>query len=92
MPGVAFTKAEASVSATGLSGTVLSGAAIPLRAGLDLAGLTPADVRVEAVVGRLGPRGELVDTQVLTLDPLEQQGSHYLFGREFVPLTTGRLG
>jgi starch phosphorylase len=106
-PGVAFSKAEASVSAigssgttvsgtglsgTGLSGTVLSGAAIPLRAGLDLAGLTPADVRVEAVVGRLGPRGELVDTQVLTLDPLEQQGNHYLFGREFVPLATGRLG
>jgi starch phosphorylase len=74
------------------SGIVLNGAAIPLRAGLDLAGLTPADVRVEAVVGRLGPRGELVDTQVLTLDPLEQQGNHYLFGKEFVPLTTGRLG
>lgn len=86
-PGVTFTTAEAPATAT-----VLSGAAVPLRAGLDLAGLTPQDVRVEAVVGRLGPRGELVETQVLTLDPLEQHDSHYLFGRDFVPLTTGRLG
>ena len=86
-PGVAFTYAE-----VGPATTVLSGVAIPLRAGVDLAGLVPGDVRVEAVVGRLGPRGELVDTQVLTLDPLEKQEEHYLFGRDFVPLATGRLG
>ncbi len=86
-PGVAFTHAE-----SGPATTVLSGVAIPLRAGLDLAGLVPGDVRVEAVVGRLGPRGELVDTQVLTLDPLEKHENHYLFGRDFAPLATGRLG
>jgi starch phosphorylase len=63
-----------------------------LRAGLDLAGLGPRDVRVEAVVGKIGPKGELVETQVLTLDPLEQHGNQYMFGRDFAPLATGRLG
>jgi starch phosphorylase len=86
-PGVAFTE-------SGGLGTsaMLSGTAIPLRAGLDLAGLTPKDVRVEAVVGKIGSKGELVETQVLTLDPLEQHGDQYLFGRDFAPLATGRLG
>jgi glycogen phosphorylase len=86
-PGVAFTQGTGTALAA-----VLSGATVPLRAGLDLAGLSPRDVRVEAVVGRIGPRGELVETQVLTLDPLEQHGSEYLFGRDFAPLATGRLG
>jgi len=86
-PGVAFSDA----GGTGIS-AVLSGSTVPLRSGLDLAGLSPRDVRVEAVVGRIGPRGELVDTQVLTLDPLEQRGNVYLFGRDFAPLNTGRLG
>jgi starch phosphorylase len=86
-PGVAFTGAgPAAISA------VLSGSTVPLRSGLDLAGLSPRDVRVEAVVGGIGPRGELVDTQVLTLDPLEQHGDVYLFGRDFAPLNTGRFG
>ncbi|HEV2199387.1 MAG TPA: alpha-glucan family phosphorylase [Bryobacteraceae bacterium] len=86
-PGVAFTE-----PGTTAVSPVLSGSTVPLRSGLDLAGLTPRDVRVEAVVGRVGPRGELVDTQVLTLDPLEQHGNVYLFGRDFAPLNTGRLG
>jgi glycogen phosphorylase len=86
-PGVAFT------GEGGLGNSLmLSGAAIPLRAGLDLAGLGPRDVRVEAVVGKIGPKGDLVETQVLTLDPLEQHGNQYLFGRDFAPLATGRLG
>lgn len=86
-PGVAFTRGGVPAPSS-----VLNGTTIPLRAGLDLAGLSPRDVRVEAVVGRIGPRGELVETQVLTLDPLEQHGSEYLFGRDFAPLATGRLG
>ena len=63
-----------------------------MRAHLDLSGLTPGDVHVEALVGRIGPQGELEETQVLTLEPLEQQGTIYLFGRAFTPLITGRLG
>jgi glycogen phosphorylase len=76
----------------GPDSAVLSGSSLPLRARLDLAGLTPQDVRVEAVVGRVGARGELEETQVLTLDPLEQHGNMFLFGRDFAPLATGRLG
>jgi starch phosphorylase len=76
----------------GPGGAVLSGSAIPLRAAVDLAGLKPGDVKVEAVLGRVGPAGQLEDTQILTLPPVEQQGTVVVFGREFVPLETGRLG
>ena len=72
---------------------VSAGTSVPLRASLDLAGLTPDDVRVEAVVGRVGAHGELEDTQVLTLGPAgTQQESIFMFGRDFAPFTTGRLG
>jgi starch phosphorylase len=72
---------------------VSAGSSVPLRASLDLAGLTPTDVRVEAVVGRVGANGELEDTQVLTLAPAEpQRESIFMFGRDFAPFTTGRLG
>jgi starch phosphorylase len=73
-------------------GSVRSGAPLPIRARLDLAGLKPEDVRVEAVIGRIGPDGELVDTEVLKLTPREEQGNIFLFEREFTPVTTGRLG
>ena len=76
----------------GPASAVLTGSSLPLRARVDLAGLSPQDVRVEAVVGRVGARGELEETQVLTLDPLEQHGNMFLFGRDFAPLATGRLG
>jgi starch phosphorylase len=75
-----------------LEGAVLTGEAVPLRATVELAGLKPEDVRVEAVVGRVGAEGELVDMQVLALSPQEQQGSRVLFGRKFIPFATGRLG
>ena len=71
---------------------MLTGSPVPLRASVDLAGLGPQDVRVEAVVGRVGANGELEETQVLTLAPLEQQGTVFMFGRDFAPFTTGRLG
>jgi starch phosphorylase len=48
---------------------VSAGSSVPMRARVDLAGLAPTDVRVEAVVGRVGAHGELEDTQVLTLAP-----------------------
>ena len=72
--------------------SVVSGDAIPLRAAVELAGLRPHDVRVEAVVGRVGTNGQLEDTQVLTLPPVDQAGSVVVFAREFVPHQTGRLG
>ncbi len=71
---------------------VSAGTSVPMRASLDLAGLVPSDVRVEAVVGRVGANGELEDTQVLTMAPAGQQDSTFMFGRDFAPFTTGRLG
>jgi len=80
----------------GVDASVSAGAAVPLRAELDLAGLKPEDVRVEAVGGRVGPNDELADTQVLTLSPRgepgRERGSSFLFEREFTPVSTGRLG
>lgn len=76
----------------GPDNAVSTGSPVPLRAEIDLAGLAPEDVRVEAVVGRVGADGDLEETEVLTLAPLEQHGSVFLFGRDFAPLTTGRLG
>ena len=79
-------------SGIGPDSSVLTGSPVPLRAAVELGGLAPQDVRVEAVVGRVGANGELEETQVLTLAPLEQRGTVFMFGRDFAPYTTGRLG
>ncbi len=71
---------------------VLTGSAVPVRARVELAGLKACDVRVEAVVGRVDAEGALADTQVLALEPLEEQETRVLFGKDFTPLATGRLG
>lgn len=71
---------------------VMSGSQIPVRTVVDLAGLTPSDVRVEAVVGRVGTSGQLEETEVLTLPAVEQRGAEYVFEKVFVPHQTGRLG
>jgi starch phosphorylase len=73
-------------------GALLSGQPMPLRAVVDLAGLKPDDVRVEAVIGSVGVGGRLERTEVLTLPPVGQQGGAVVFAREFVPSQTGRLG
>ncbi len=69
-----------------------SGRSVTVTALLDLAGLPPQDVRVEAVLGRIGVNGELEDTEVLTLTASGNQGVNYAFSGEFVPRQTGRLG
>jgi glycogen phosphorylase len=86
-PSVSFLNANLDAASA-----VLTGSPLPLRTKIELAGLNPEDVRVEAVVGRVGAHGELEETQVLTLAPLEQQGSVFMFGRDFAPFSTGRLG
>lgn len=76
----------------GGSSTVTTGTTMPLTARVDLAGLTPEDIRVEALVGRIGPKGELEETQVLALAAQGHEGTVYTFSCDFVPLSSGRLG
>ncbi len=75
-----------------LDDPVFSGRPIPLQARMELGGLKADDVRVEAVIGRINPAGYLVETEVLALPPQEQNGTVAVFGREFLPQCTGRLG
>ncbi len=95
-PGVRFTGASFGNGGPGtVNPEMLAGTSIPLQASLDLAGLSAKDVRVEALVGRIGPDGELEETEVLTLSPvspLQEQDSHVMFGRDYTPVVTGRLG
>jgi starch phosphorylase len=79
-------------SGSGPGGTVMSGKPVPVRAAIDLAGLKPQDVRVEVVVGRVDNNGNLEDTEVLVLPPIESQGSIAIFEKDVVPERTGRLG
>ncbi|MSV36364.1 MAG: alpha-glucan family phosphorylase [Bryobacterales bacterium] len=76
----------------GRASTVTTGTSMPLEARIDLAGLTPGDVLAEALVGRIGPRGDLEETQVLALAPKGQEGTVIAFGCDFAPHTSGRLG
>ncbi|MBV9303669.1 MAG: alpha-glucan family phosphorylase [Acidobacteriaceae bacterium] len=71
---------------------VMSGSTVPLRATVDLAGLKPSDVRVEAVIGHVGPNGELQGTHTLTLVPIEERGSAVTFANEFTVQESGRVG
>ncbi len=71
---------------------VFSGSTIPLEVSIELAGLRSEDVRVEAVVGRIGVSGQLEDTQVIQLRQMKQNGSVITFGRDYMPHQTGRLG
>ncbi len=73
-------------------GPITTGRSLPLRASVELAGLNPDDVRVEAVVGRVGVTGQLEETEVIILKPVESQGSVHVFAQEYVPHLTGRLG
>jgi starch phosphorylase len=75
-----------------LSGPVMSGKPVPVRAAIDLAGLKPEDVRVEMVIGRIDSNGRLEETEVMVLPPVEEQGAVAVFGKDVVPERTGRLG
>lgn len=74
------------------SDAVTAGRSVNVRAAVELAGLTPEDVRVEVVVGRVGPNGVLEDTEVTLLPATESQGTVSVFSSDLVPVQTGRLG
>jgi len=68
------------------------GKPVPVLPAVNLAGLKAGDVRVEVVVGRVGVNGQLEDTEVMTLPPVEQRGAVVVFAKEIVPQATGRMG
>ncbi|MGA8596573.1 MAG: alpha-glucan family phosphorylase [Bryobacteraceae bacterium] len=76
----------------GPSGQVLSGSAVKIRTVVDLAGLEPADVRVEAVLGPIGVSGQLENIETVVLKPVEQAGEAYVFCNKHIVRHTGRLG
>jgi len=56
-----------------------------VRAAVDLAGLKSKDIRVEAVVGRVGPSGALEDTEVIVLPATEEFESVTVFRQRDYP-------
>lgn len=75
-----------------VSGQVVSGKPVPVRAAVDLAGLNANDVRVEVVLGRVDSNGHLEETEVMVLPAVEQRDTVAVFGKDIVPERTGRLG
>jgi starch phosphorylase len=73
-------------------GTVTGGNEILVRAAVDLAGLKPTDVRVEAVLGRVGPSGSLEDTEIIVLPAAGESGGFAIYAKDIAPRHTGRLG
>ncbi len=72
---------------------VLAADAVPIQAVIDLAGLSPSDVRVEAVLGRVGAEGQLDETTVIAMNSAVPAGAGlYRFSAQFVASQTGRLG
>ncbi len=76
----------------GSSDQVISGSAVPLRTTVDLAGLKPEEVRVEAVIGQVGVNGQLQSTYTLALEPVEERGSAVVFANQFTVQHSGRVG
>jgi len=74
------------------NGPVMSGKPVVVRAGINLAGLQPDDVRVECVIGRIGASGGLEETEVILLPHTEANGLASFYQKEIVPAQTGRLG
>jgi starch phosphorylase len=71
---------------------VTSGHSVPVRAVVEMAGLSPDDVRVEVVIGKVGTTGSLEETETFLLPPTEQNGSVAVFSSVLTPQFTGRLG
>lgn len=71
---------------------VTTGQSLHVCADVDLAGLQPNDVRVEVVLGRVGPNGYLEETDVTVLGAMESRDGTTSFARDVTPLVTGRLG
>jgi glycogen phosphorylase len=76
----------------GPNDAVMSGSSVPLRATVELGGLAPTEVRVEAVIGQIGVNGQLQGTYTLPLEPVEEKGTAVVFANKFTVQKTGRVG
>ncbi len=72
--------------------SIIAGQKLNLRTTVDLAGLGAKDVRVEAVVGRVTPDGQLERTEVIELLPAETKGPATAFGLEYALKMTAPCG
>ena len=71
---------------------LLAGKPIALRAQVDLAGLSPSDVLLEALIGRITPQGFLESTEAIQMTAGDFENGLHVFSAEYVPRQTGRLG
>ena len=71
---------------------VMSGSSVPMRAVVDLGGLKPSEVRVEAVIGEIGVGGQLQSMYTVPLTAVEEGGDAVVFASEFTVQQTGRIG
>lgn len=69
-----------------------SGEALSFQVTVELAGLDPNDVRVEALVGAVAPDGTLARTEVIGLKAGERKQSSCVYTCDYTPRHTGRLG
>jgi starch phosphorylase len=84
---VRFIEAKADIGPS-----VINGESIALRAVVHLGGLKPSEVRVEAVIGPVGPTGQLDNAETVSLAAIGQTGEDYQFESEYTVRYTGRLG
>lgn len=75
-----------------ISRSLVSGQKMIIRSVVNLAGLQPSDVRVEAIIGRVGINDHLEETEVVQLRSDGTDSEGYVFVNEFIPQQTGRLG
>ncbi len=59
---------------------------------VELGHLTPADVKVQAVIGKVGANRELVSSRIEDLKHVDAQGSKHVFEGEFLCDTAGYQG
>jgi starch phosphorylase len=68
------------------------GKAIHIRAFIELGALNPTDVRVEALVGKIGPNRELVQTKSTVLATSGKDGERYVYEGTVVCDAAGHQG
>jgi starch phosphorylase len=94
MKGVRQAWPQVRVVETGpkLDTPVLAGKSVDLSASIQLGGLKPEDVRVEALIGHVNGDGYLEGSSVVELAPSGERGGAYSFSSSYLPSHTGRVG